>query len=525
MPFRLLLAAAFAVLAAAPSAQPAECVDGRAAGFECDGIDLLAFISPEDLGAPTFGQCPPPYPELCANDIWGWTDPETARRYAIIGLPNGTAFVDLSEPAAPVRLGLLPTATASSSWRDVKAVGNVAVIVSEARGHGMQVFDLTRLRGLGEDAARRFEADARYTGFGSAHNVAVNEETMRAYAVGSRPSGGFPSECGAAGLHAVDLSDPMQPAFLGCFSDALEDAGSNSPGYTHDVQCVVYRGPDADYQGRETCFASNENVVTIFEVNDAADARVVSQIEYPNDGYTHQGWLTEDQRYFLANDEFDELIAVNSGDPAPQRTLVMDVQDLDAPEFAFEYRSNLSTVDHNLYVLDGLAFQSNYESGLRVVSLDGLEDETLEEVAFFDTYTPGTSVNFAGQWSNYPFFGDGLVIVTDGETGFFILQMADAMVLDVEGAAGAPGFSLSDPSPNPTASRARAVLEVATGQAVRAELFDVAGRRVASVFEGAASAGAEVVLEVETGRLPAGVYVLRVTGETFEASKRLVLTR
>ena len=84
---------------------------------------------------------------------------------------------------------------------------------------------------------------------------------------------------------------------------------------------------------------------------------------------------------------------------------------------------------------------------------------------------------------------------------------------------------LSEPRPNPTSDGARLTLRVDVAQTVRAELFDVAGRRVASVYDGAASPGAEVTLSVSGTGLPAGVYVVRVVGETFQASRRLVLTR
>ncbi len=128
-----------------------------------------------------------------------------------------------------------------------------------------------------------------------------------------------------------------------CFSDASREADPYiAPGYTHDAQCVVYRGPDADYQGRQLCFGSNEDVVTVFDVTDKADVRIVSQGEYPNDVYTHQGWLTEDQRYFLVNDEIDERTDFQSGGSGVQRTIVMDMSDLDSPDVALIYDSGRS---------------------------------------------------------------------------------------------------------------------------------------------------------------------------------------
>ena len=76
----------------------------------------------------------------------GWTDSENGKEYALVGLSSHTAFVDMSDPANLILVGILPTSTVNSSWRDIKVYQDHAFIVSEAAGHGMQVFDLTRLR-------------------------------------------------------------------------------------------------------------------------------------------------------------------------------------------------------------------------------------------------------------------------------------------------------------------------------------------------------------------------------------------
>jgi hypothetical protein len=82
--------------------------------------------------------------------------------------------------------------TVSSTWRDIKVIGNYAYIVSEARNHGLQVFDLTRLRG--KTSAETFLPDATYKGFGNAHNIVSNEETNFVYVVGATQAG-FPLSC------------------------------------------------------------------------------------------------------------------------------------------------------------------------------------------------------------------------------------------------------------------------------------------------------------------------------------------
>ena len=82
----------------------AECENGRAGQFPCNGYGLLARVDLETLGATR------------SNDIWGWTDPTDRNEYAIVGLRNGTAFVNITNPTEPVFLGNLPTATSSSAW-------------------------------------------------------------------------------------------------------------------------------------------------------------------------------------------------------------------------------------------------------------------------------------------------------------------------------------------------------------------------------------------------------------------------
>lgn len=400
----LLLSAA---CMAAPSAgAQALCNNGLATvggvAYPCDNVDLVAHVPLERMR--TSG----------GSGVWGWTDPETGREYALAGTRSGTAFVDVTEPGAARVLGKLPTATANSTWRELKVYRNFVFVVSEAPGHGVQIFDLTRLRGLDEDEFRDFAPDLVFHGppdhtVGSAHNIFVNEDTGFAYVVGARAQRGTAPVCNT-GLYMMDVRDPLEPRFAGCFAE---------DGYTHDLQCVVYAGPDARYAGREICLASNEDTVTIVDVTDKAAPRMVYRLAYPMAAYTHQGWLTEDQRYFIVNDELDE---VNFGLPST-RTLFFDVADLENPSFMFAHFHAENTIDHNLYIRGGYAYLSNYESGLRILDVSGLPDPAaVREVAYFDTYPQSNEVAFNGQWSNYPFFPSGNVIALDINNGLFVLR-------------------------------------------------------------------------------------------------------
>ena len=389
----------------AVTGEDVECADGTAAMFGCESVDLLAFLPLQGMGA---GR------GVRTNDVWGWTDPESGREIALVGMTDQLAFVDVSDPNEPIYLGRLPKTEEArgSVWRDMKVYRDHVFVVSDGAGqHGMQVFDLTRLRGVDGSEPQTFEADALYTEIASAHNIVINEETGFAYSVGSSGGG---QTCGG-GLHMIDVRDPKNPTFAGCFADA--STGRARTGYSHDAQCIVYRGPDEEHAGREICLGSNETALSISDVTDKDNPVALSTASYPNVGYSHQGWITDDHRYFYMNDELDEV----GGNVPSTRTLVWDVTDLDDPILVKEHFSENRASDHNLYVVGNTMYQSNYVSGLRV--LDISDPENPVHVGHLDTVPYGEDVPaMSGSWSNYPFFESGIVIVTSGREGLFIAR-------------------------------------------------------------------------------------------------------
>jgi choice-of-anchor B domain-containing protein len=304
-------------------------------------------------------------------------------------------------------------------WRDIKVHGNHAFIVSEVTGSGLQVFDLTRLRGV--TTPQVFTDDASHDGFSYAHNISINNESGTAYVVGSNKCGNGEEN---GGLYMLDISQPKNPRFVGCavVQDAGDGDGAESNNYVHDVECVNYDGPDADYAGREICFGSNENVVAIYDVTDKSAPRVISTTGYPTASYTHQGSLTADKKFFLFGDELDEQQkGLNT------TTYILDVKDLDAPPTPAGHTHATKSIDHNMYVHGNRAYQSNYTAGLRIMEFDhkSLRDGRLDEVGFFDVVPAVDVPEFAGTWSNYRFPGSGTVVVSAIEneaSGLFVLR-------------------------------------------------------------------------------------------------------
>ena len=375
-----------------------ECADNDAAGFECDNVNIISFLPINQLAGGRGAR---------VNDLWGWTDPETEHEIAIVGRTDGTSFVDLTDPYNPVLLGNLPKTPGSRSaiWRDMKVYGDHVYIVADGAGqHGVQVFDLTRLRSVGGEAVT-FEPDFTYDGIASAHNIVINEMTPFAYVVGSSGGG---ETCGG-GLHMLDLADPKRPTFAGCFADA--ETGRRKTGYSHDAQCVIYHGPDEEHRGKEICIGSNETALSVADVSDKDNPVAISMADYPNVAYAHQGWLTEDHRFFYMNDEGDEPQGLVEG----TRTLIWDLEDLDDPTLVREYIAETTDTDHNLYIKGNLMYQSNYGAGIRI--LDITDPVNPVEIAYFDNSPYG-----GASWSNYPYFASGVVVATGTGDGLFILR-------------------------------------------------------------------------------------------------------
>ncbi|MDZ4699175.1 MAG: choice-of-anchor B family protein [Rhodothermales bacterium] len=497
------------------------CAQGKAGEYPCLNADLMSFMSFTDL----VGTLSPTTNE--ANDVWGWTDPETGVEYVLLGLEHGTAFVDISDPEAPFTVGFLPSTNVQrgemrgivpqpyySVWRDIKVYANHAFVVADASNtHGMQVFDLTRLRGVASPPVT-FDNTALYTGIASAHNLVINEDTGFAYAVGSNSGG---TTCGG-GLHMIDIRTPAAPLSAGCFADIL--TGRSGTGYTHDAQCVIYHGPDTDYTGHEICIGSNETMVSVADVTDKANPVAISRISYPGAAYIHQGWLTEDHRYFFQDDELDELNQFTSR----TRTLVWDLSDLDDPLYFSDFLSSQASIDHNQYVRGNLLYQSNYSSGLRIYNIADVE--TPVEVGYFDTRPTDGAITFTGSWSNYPYFESGIVAVSSIDEGLFLVRPTGTAV---DTAAEQPdptgAFQLSPAYPNPFTDVSRVSLSVDESALLTVEVFDILGRQVATLYQGTVAGGSTLLLDFVAGDLPDGHYLIRARSGEATVSRLAVILR
>ncbi|TLD35916.1 Arylsulfatase [Venturia nashicola] len=405
-----------------------KCVDGLATAipgnanytFRCNNIDLYSFKSHASLGSPA-GE---------GSSSWGWTSPQ-GREFIAVGQSDGTAFVEISKEGKIIFLGRLPRTPGSLPiiWREIRLFKDYAIIGTESDDHGIQIFDMRKLLEIDPASPKTFSHEKDLTSFynklpsGRTHTIQVNEETNFIYSAGARPR----NDTCRSGLIFINVTDITNPTSPGC---AWED------GYVHDAQCLIYRGPDKKFVGREICYGYNEDTLTIYDVTDKTKPIIVSRTSYEGAQYTHQGWVLDKQwqEWLLMDDEYDEIEEVGLARDGRPVTYIWNIADLTKPRQTGYFKSSQRSIDHNMYVIDGYAYQSHYGSGFRVLDVRSVPTDPtgkgVKEIGFFDIYPEddgeerGGVSEFIGTWSSYAYFKSGFIFVNTIERGGFVVKMA-----------------------------------------------------------------------------------------------------
>jgi choice-of-anchor B domain-containing protein len=359
------------------------------ADFPSDNVTLLSHMPPESFpGAPERG-----------NDCWGYVSP-SGREYALMGMRNGIAVVEITAPSEPVIVASV--GHSESNWSDVKTYQTYAYAVNE-EGGGIDVIDLSDVDAGTVTLVQRVTAN----GVQRSHNVAIDTDSGFLYLCGSNLSNGR--------LVAYDLSDPANPTY----------AGAVPPGqgeYVHDAQIVTYTaGP---YAGKQIAFGADGAFgLEIFDVTDKSNMFRLSQTPYPNVSYSHQCWLSGDRQHLYLNDELDGV----------NETVIFDVTNLSSPTVAGSYTSGIGAIDHNLYWHQGFIYEAEYTGGLRI--FDATQDPLNPVPAgWFDTFPGSNIAEFSGAWSVYPFFPSGNMLISTKNEGLFIVRPGPApLAFDYQG--------------------------------------------------------------------------------------------
>ncbi|MBS1715075.1 MAG: choice-of-anchor B family protein [Armatimonadetes bacterium] len=329
------------------------------------------------------------------NDCWGYVSP-SGREYALFSANNKLAFVEVTDPANPVYFANVPHT--SSTWGDVKVYQSTAYAVTEAQGTGVQVIDMSDIDNHNVTLVKTLTSPGR------THNLCLDTVSGFLYTCGSRD--------GTGTTMCFNLANPLNPVRVG--------SNSITTTYQHDAQVVTYtEGP---YAGKQIMFGSGEDRgMEIWDVTNKNSVSLIRRISYPFVGYTHQGWLSPDKKYFYVDDELDEYY----GGVSTTRTLVFDVSVLATADLVATYTTGTTSIDHNLYNRNGFVFQADYSSGLRIFDTN-VDRFNPPQVGWYDTFPADDRTDFVGAWSNYAFFPSGTVLISDINSGLYIVDVSEA---------------------------------------------------------------------------------------------------
>lgn len=321
------------------------------------------------------------YPSIGYSNIWGYVAPNGIE-YALLGVRTGTSIISLADPNNPVQCAFIPAP--QSSWREIKVHSHYAYVATDVTGNGLQIIDLSQL------PATATLVNTQNIYFNDAHDLLIDNGFC--YVVGGD---------GIGGMSILDLSNPVSP---------VRTAYYTGSGYIHDI-----------YVWNDTIIASCGSLQQyhLIDVTNKSNPQLISaSITLPGI-YAHSGWMTENKRYFFATEEFNV-----------RDMTVWDLQDrsswdLEIPTWGL----NNNSVIHNLYIIGNYAHISYYTSGYLV--LDITNPLSPQIVGQYDTYPQNNGGSYNGAWGVYPFLPSGNTIISDINTGLYVLRFNGSIPVEL----------------------------------------------------------------------------------------------
>ena len=413
IPAIFLLCTFFLVISTMLFAAEQPCQQGRSGGvYSCNDVALLSHIP---LGR--FSTKP-----TSASNLWGYVDPDDNREYAILGLSNGTAVVEVTNPIKPRIVGVVPAV--ESQWREVKAMsvynqktgkydGYVYVVTESVQG--LQIIDLSKLPKSVSLIRIDHEIKTAHTLFISnvdfATGIVKPGLTPYLYLNGAN-RGDFRAahEGPGRGLTVFDLKNPKNPQIVGEYSDT----------YVHDIYAQTFDDSRASQcaPGHNPCevvFAWTGEDFRIIDYTDKKHPVVLGTLAYDGVGYAHSGWISRNGQFLFNFDELDE-----SNSNANTRILTIRISDFRNPQVKGTWTGETQAIEHNGYVVGNRLYVSHYTLGL--VVFDTTNPTRIRQVGFFDTFPAHDQNGFFGAWGAYPYLPSGIVLISDIQGGLFVLR-------------------------------------------------------------------------------------------------------
>jgi len=330
------------------------------------------------------------------NECWGVFINE--REIAIIGSTEGTHFFDITDPSNTTEIAFVQGAYTGGGvihrdYHDYQ--GYLYAVCDEGSSSTLQIIDMTDLPNSVQTV---YDSNDLFT---KAHNIYIDTATAKLYACASNSAMDVYNLNTAAG--------PTDPELIYSY---------NGVGHVHDA----FVRNDSAYLN---CGYDGLRIFDFSTVNQIGDqpTLLATLTSYPDAGYNHSGWLSDNGMIYAMQDE-------NHG----YDVKLLDVSDFNNISVIETFNSGVDTMSmaHNSIIKGDNLYIPYYHDGLRVFDISNPLNpiQTWE----YDTYAPLSYASYKGAWGVYPYLPSGNIIVSDMQTGLYIIELSGAVthIIDSE---------------------------------------------------------------------------------------------
>ena len=316
------------------------------------------------------------------NECWGFYVND--KEIAVIGSTEGTHFFDVSDPAYSSEIAFVAGAYTGAGvihrdYHDYQ--GYLYAVCDEGNTSTLQIIDISNLP---NSINTVYDSNNLFT---KAHNIFIDTATGKMYACASNSA-----------MDVYDLQNPTSPQLIYSY---------NNVGHVHDA----FVRNDSAYLN---CGNDGLRIFDFSNVNQLGDQPLLlgSLTSYPDAGYNHSGWLSDDGKTYIMQDE-------NHG----YDVKILDVSDVSNISVLSTFNSgvNSQSMAHNGIIKGDNAYIPYYHDGIRVFDISDPSNPI--QTWKYDTYAPLTHASYKGAWGVYPYLPSGNIIVSDMQTGLYIFNL------------------------------------------------------------------------------------------------------
>ena len=394
------------------------------------------------------------------NEVWGIA--QNGREYAIIGTWSGTYFIDVTDPANPVQVDYVAGVDEACFCihRDYHDYNGYLYMVTDEDPGTLQIVDLSNLP---ISVSVVYDSDALFT---RSHNIFIDSSSALLYSCGGDPN---------SGISVYSLANPTNPVLLKDFQVP--------GGYVHDV-----------YVRNDTVYAhAGGNGMYVYDFSNVGTPVLIGSLEfYPDKGYNHAGWLSDDGNTYVFADETTNMDVKVCDVSDLTDILVIDTVDT-GPD--------TNQMPHNPIIKGDYAFISYYMAGLWIYDISNPGNTTV--AGYYDpTFGAGDTLTSGGAWGVYPFLPSGNILVSSMGSGLFVFDVSEATTNIEEIEVSGIGMTIS---PNPFIDKVTIRFDERV-EINSVRIFDMAGK-VVSHSETKSSGNS---IEYSIGELNSGQYIIHV---------------